>query len=683
MEAVSYSNSAKQAKRIKRFIENPDSNSGVLTQPKVIEAGETVTIKSGRQAILANTVINGDLVIEDGGDVFVPAGANFSDLGQRIDTIASEIDAFRTDLADPDTGASMVGFKQGVVAQRGTIENEINKIHRISERPPIHMNEVFPASSHSFNSFTDYIDSKGNELYRYSPIIAKDASGIYHMVYSRGLIHGYGGFIEPNEVNPMGEIVYTRSRDMLNWEDEQVICTALPADVGINPFRSVFGCVIGITPSGRIAVVVNDIPPPSQQWGRPTGNTKYRLFINDNGGALGSWVDKGVFYEHTGDYARIYCSSIKAIPKSGGGFRMAFSDYYSVPSNGVAVGMFYSDDEFETLPVRGANIRNSGGANETDFVFIDSRVGVAVSRASLSMSLTLNGGQSWVTIGSSANFDRSIGSDFIAPTLGVAWKDGDPYLVLGWSARNVNPKMIRWSVASLKDIMKFRDEVIAGRSYTPWTTYSQSGSPFNGAAGYASPIMFEDGSGTYVDVTETTTDPISGFMRAQLRIVRFSVGSLIPKEFGVMIGSKVSRLSTYQQDEVDWNPTFEGATSVGQATYISRTKYSTRIGNICFFNFQMSASNFETVEGQIRFGGLPYTHINSQPNTLFNVEITSPIKSAISSGYDIVALGLQNTQYIYLYKRDRISGALVALTVSDLDSAAFSVYVSGFYKCRY
>ena len=75
MDAVSYSNPAKQAKRIKRFIENPDSNSGVLTQPKVIEAGETVTIKSGRQAILADTVVDGDLVIEAGGDVFVPAGA--------------------------------------------------------------------------------------------------------------------------------------------------------------------------------------------------------------------------------------------------------------------------------------------------------------------------------------------------------------------------------------------------------------------------------------------------------------------------------------------------------------------------------------------------------------------------------------------------------------------------------
>lgn len=75
MDAVSYANSAKQAKRIKRFIENPDSNSGVLTQPKVIEAGQTVTIKSGRQAILADTVVEGDLVIEVGADVFVPAGA--------------------------------------------------------------------------------------------------------------------------------------------------------------------------------------------------------------------------------------------------------------------------------------------------------------------------------------------------------------------------------------------------------------------------------------------------------------------------------------------------------------------------------------------------------------------------------------------------------------------------------
>lgn len=75
MDAVSYAHSAKQAKRIKKFIENPDSNSGVLTQPKVIEAGETVTIKSGRQAILADTVVDGDLVIEAYADVLMLASS--------------------------------------------------------------------------------------------------------------------------------------------------------------------------------------------------------------------------------------------------------------------------------------------------------------------------------------------------------------------------------------------------------------------------------------------------------------------------------------------------------------------------------------------------------------------------------------------------------------------------------
>ena len=78
MDAVSYAHSAKQAKRIKRFIENPDSNSGVLTQPKVIEVGETVTIKSGRQAILADTVVNGDLVIEADADVLMLASTGIT-----------------------------------------------------------------------------------------------------------------------------------------------------------------------------------------------------------------------------------------------------------------------------------------------------------------------------------------------------------------------------------------------------------------------------------------------------------------------------------------------------------------------------------------------------------------------------------------------------------------------------
>ena len=73
MDIISYNESATANGRIEKFNANPDSNSGVLTQPKVIEAGETVTIKSGRQAILTDMVVDGDLVIEAGADVLMLA----------------------------------------------------------------------------------------------------------------------------------------------------------------------------------------------------------------------------------------------------------------------------------------------------------------------------------------------------------------------------------------------------------------------------------------------------------------------------------------------------------------------------------------------------------------------------------------------------------------------------------
>ena len=87
MDAVSYSLASKQAQRIEKFIENPDSTSGIVTVPKTIASGETVTVPAGRVAVLPNVVVEGDLVVEAGGEIFVPAGANFSDLDQRIDTL--------------------------------------------------------------------------------------------------------------------------------------------------------------------------------------------------------------------------------------------------------------------------------------------------------------------------------------------------------------------------------------------------------------------------------------------------------------------------------------------------------------------------------------------------------------------------------------------------------------------
>lgn len=82
MDAVSYANSAKQAQRIKKFIQNPDSTSGIVTVPKVIASGETITIPAGRVAVLPNVQIDGVLNVE--GEVFIPSGATLGDLDAQL-----------------------------------------------------------------------------------------------------------------------------------------------------------------------------------------------------------------------------------------------------------------------------------------------------------------------------------------------------------------------------------------------------------------------------------------------------------------------------------------------------------------------------------------------------------------------------------------------------------------------
>lgn len=75
MDAISYSHSVKQEKRIKKIIADPDSNSGIVTVPKVIGVGDSVTIPSGRVALLHNIQVDGEIVIEGDGEIFIPGGA--------------------------------------------------------------------------------------------------------------------------------------------------------------------------------------------------------------------------------------------------------------------------------------------------------------------------------------------------------------------------------------------------------------------------------------------------------------------------------------------------------------------------------------------------------------------------------------------------------------------------------
>ena len=75
MDILSYNEASTANGRIEKFNANPDSNSGIITQPRIIKAGETASIKSGRQAILADTVVEGDLLIEADADVLMLASS--------------------------------------------------------------------------------------------------------------------------------------------------------------------------------------------------------------------------------------------------------------------------------------------------------------------------------------------------------------------------------------------------------------------------------------------------------------------------------------------------------------------------------------------------------------------------------------------------------------------------------
>ena len=82
MDIIALNEASTANGRIEKFIENPDSTSGIVTVPKTIATGETITIPAGRVAILPNVQVNGVLNVE--GEVFIPSGATFSDLDAQL-----------------------------------------------------------------------------------------------------------------------------------------------------------------------------------------------------------------------------------------------------------------------------------------------------------------------------------------------------------------------------------------------------------------------------------------------------------------------------------------------------------------------------------------------------------------------------------------------------------------------
>ena len=92
MDIISFNEASTANGRIESFIENPDSTSGIVTVPSTIASGETITIPAGRVAILPNVQVDGVLNVE--GEVFIPSGATFGDLENKI--------ALKASLLSPD-----------------------------------------------------------------------------------------------------------------------------------------------------------------------------------------------------------------------------------------------------------------------------------------------------------------------------------------------------------------------------------------------------------------------------------------------------------------------------------------------------------------------------------------------------------------------------------------------------
>ena len=165
MDAVSYSLASKQAQRIEKFIENPDSASGIVTVPKVIASGETITIPAGRVAVLPNVQVDGTLNIS--GEVFIPSGATFGDLEDQI--------ALKAPLASPSLTGTPTINGVNVSGYNGFKNYIINGDMRIAQRGV----GPFTTNGYGIDQWFSYISSTASHVTR-----IWSNTGINHISYA-------------------------------------------------------------------------------------------------------------------------------------------------------------------------------------------------------------------------------------------------------------------------------------------------------------------------------------------------------------------------------------------------------------------------------------------------------------------------------------------------------------------
>ena len=179
MDIIVYNEASTANERIEKFNANPDSNSGILTQPKVIEAGETVTIKSGRQAVLADMVVKGDLVIEADADVLMLAGGSGGSIegvtlaqttGSGTDVIMSQkavSDRIEYTNSNP-VPTAIGGIKAGTTFNKTPIIDILDSLLYPYQNPSFGSFSIDGQSSGNFE--LGYTYPSGNKLFTWSII---------------------------------------------------------------------------------------------------------------------------------------------------------------------------------------------------------------------------------------------------------------------------------------------------------------------------------------------------------------------------------------------------------------------------------------------------------------------------------------------------------------------------------
>lgn len=170
MDAISYSYADKQAKRIKKFINDPDSTSGIVTVPKVIVSGETITIPSGRVAVLPNVQVDGTLSIE--GEVFIPSGATLSKV---VETTGDQtISGVKTFTSSPIVPTPTTGDNSTKIATTAFVKAK-------SEADSIGVGQTWQDMTASRSSNVTYTNTTGKPI---QVMITTVASDTVHYTFS-------------------------------------------------------------------------------------------------------------------------------------------------------------------------------------------------------------------------------------------------------------------------------------------------------------------------------------------------------------------------------------------------------------------------------------------------------------------------------------------------------------------